>query len=238
MRENRRTYTSADINAPTMKQLLVSQSCSLALPPGDVQDNRAFGPLLLVELGVSARGPAADTAKNKSLLNIQSFAQYFFSTWLESHSFVSIMKRYAAISLVAAAAAQQWQRCTGPGSCSTVDAEVVIDANWRRLHEVDGYGNCHDGNEWVDSICGSESECTENCALEGAKYDSTYGASTSGDALELKFVTEHEYGTTIGSRFYLMESEDQYQMLKLMGNKFAFDVELSTLDCGLNGALT
>jgi len=34
-----------------------------------------------------------------------------------------------------------------------------------------------------------------------------------------------------------MESADKYQMFKLMGNELAFDVELSTLDCGLNGAL-
>lgn len=160
------------------------------------------------------------------------------------------MKSYAVLALAAVVAAQKagdeqpeqhpsftWKRCSSAGSCQTVNAEVVIDANWRWLHGVGGYENCYDGNEWVSSVCGSESECTENCALEGADYDTTYGASTSGDALELKFLTEHEYGTNIGSRFYLMESEDQYQMFKLMGNELAFDVELSSLECGLNGAL-
>lgn len=34
-----------------------------------------------------------------------------------------------------------------------------------------------------------------------------------------------------------MESSSQYQMFTLMGNEFTFDVELSTLECGLNGAL-
>ena len=45
-----------------------------------------------------------------------------------------------------------WSRCTGSGSCSKVSGEVVIDANWRWLHNTDGYDNCYDGNEWVVSL--------------------------------------------------------------------------------------
>jgi cellulose 1,4-beta-cellobiosidase len=156
----------------------------------------------------------------------------------------------ASLSMLALASAQQvgtqqsethpkmsWKRCTAPGSCSTVNAEVVIDSNWRWLHNTDGYDNCYDGNEWISSICSTATDCASKCALEGANYGTTYGASTSGDSLTLKFVTEHEYGTNIGSRFYLMNGADKYQMFTLMGNEFAFDVDLSTLECGLNGAL-
>ena len=160
------------------------------------------------------------------------------------------MKIPVALSLLTSlAAAQQvgtdqeethpkmsWNDCSS-GTCSEVQAEVVIDANWRWLHTTDGYDNCYDGNEWIESVCSTGTECAEMCAIEGADYGTTYGASTSGDALTLKFVTEHEYGKNIGSRFYLMESADKYQMFTLMGNEFAFDVDLSTLDCGLNGAL-
>ncbi|KAL2195598.1 glycoside hydrolase family 7 protein [Corynascus similis CBS 632.67] len=128
-----------------------------------------------------------------------------------------------------------WSKCSGPGSCTTVDASVVIDANWRWLHDADGT-NCYDGNEWTDA-CSSADECAEVCAIEGADYDGTYGASTSGDSLSLTFLTEHEYGTNIGSRFYLMNGDDKYQMFTLMGNEFAFDVDLSTVECGLNSAL-
>lgn len=60
------------------------------------------------------------------------------------------MYRAATISaLVAAAAAQKvgsetpethpkmtWQTCTADGTCITVEGEVVLDANWRWLHEV------------------------------------------------------------------------------------------------------
>lgn len=36
---------------------------------------------------------------------------------------------------------------------------------------------------------------------------------------------------------YLMNGADKYQMFELMNNEFTFDVDLSTLECGLNGAL-
>lgn len=160
------------------------------------------------------------------------------------------MIRLALLSLLGAAVAQKagteqsethpkmtWQKCTGKGSCTNVNGEVVIDSNWRWLHNSDGYDNCYDGNEWIDDYCSSQSECTSNCVLEGADYSKTYGVSTSGNALTLSFVTEHEYGTNIGSRLYLLESATKYQMFTLMDNEFTFDVELSQLDCGLNGAL-
>ena len=160
------------------------------------------------------------------------------------------MKRVLAssLALLATATAQQvgseqaethpslsWNDCSS-GSCQEVDAAVVIDANWRWVHELDGYENCYDGNQWTDK-CSSAEDCATNCAVEGADYGTTYGISTSGDALTLKFVTEHEYGTNVGSRVYLMNGSDKYQMFTLMGNEFAFDVDLSTVACGLNSAL-
>ncbi|KAI1504529.1 putative cellulose 1, 4-beta-cellobiosidase [Biscogniauxia marginata] len=129
-----------------------------------------------------------------------------------------------------------WKKCTSGGSCTAVNGEVTIDANWRWLHGTEGTENCYDGNEWT-SQCSSGEECAQKCAVEGADYQTTYGASTSGDALTLKFVTKHEYGTNIGSRFYLMNGESSYQTFTLLGNEFAFDVDLSTVDCGLNAAL-
>jgi cellulose 1,4-beta-cellobiosidase len=154
-----------------------------------------------------------------------------------------------SLALLSLAAAQQvgkeqsethpkmtWQKCSGTGSCSRVNGEVVIDSNWRWVHEVGGYENCYDGNTWTD-VCSSADDCAKNCAVEGADYQKTYGVSTSGDALTLRFATEHEYGTNVGSRLYLMASATKYQMFTLMNNEFAFDVDLSTVDCGMNSAL-
>jgi cellulose 1,4-beta-cellobiosidase len=55
--------------------------------------------------------------------------------------------------------------------------------------------------------------------------------------LTLKFVTKGQFSTNIGSRTYLMESDTKYQMFNLIGKEFTFDVDVSKLPCGLNGAL-
>ena len=34
-----------------------------------------------------------------------------------------------------------------------------------------------------------------------------------------------------------MEDDDNYQMFDLLGNEFTFDVDVSNVGCGLNGAL-
>jgi cellulose 1,4-beta-cellobiosidase len=34
-----------------------------------------------------------------------------------------------------------------------------------------------------------------------------------------------------------MENENTYQMFQLLGNEFTFDVDVSNIGCGLNGAL-
>ena len=57
--------------------------------------------------------------------------------------------------------------------------------------------------------------------------------TTSGNALTLKFVT----GSNVGSCAYLLESDTKYQMFKLKNQEFTFDVDMSNLPCGLNGAL-
>ena len=55
--------------------------------------------------------------------------------------------------------------------------------------------------------------------------------------MTLKFVTKGE-NTNVGSRVYLMDAQDQgYNMFKLKNHEFTFDVDVSKLPCGLNGAL-
>ncbi|EAT81542.2 hypothetical protein SNOG_11043 [Parastagonospora nodorum SN15] len=132
-----------------------------------------------------------------------------------------------------------WQRCTGTGgsSCTNVNGEIVIDANWRWIHATGGYTNCFDGNEWNKTACPSNAACTKNCAIEGSDYRGTYGITTSGNSLTLKFITKGQYSTNVGSRTYLMKDTNNYEMFNLIGNEFTFDVDLSQLPCGLNGAL-
>lgn len=110
---------------------------------------------------------------------------------------------------------------------------IVLDANWRWLHTTTGYTNCYTGNQWDKSLCPDGVTCAKNCALDGADYSGTYGITTSGDALTLKFVT----GSNVGSRVYLLASDTKYQLFKLKGQEFTFDVDMSNLPCGLNGAV-
>ena len=76
--------------------------------------------------------------------------------------------------------------------------------------------------------------CAKNCALDGADYAGTYGITSSGNALTLAFKT----GSNVGSRVYLMDQNDsQYELFNLKNQEFTFDVDMSNLPCGLNGAL-
>jgi cellulose 1,4-beta-cellobiosidase len=121
-----------------------------------------------------------------------------------------------------------WQQCTAGRSCTTVNGQVTIDANWRWLHNSAGT-NCYTGNEFDTSLCKDATSCASTCCVDGADYSGTYGASTSGNALTLKFVTQGPYSKNIGSRMYLMKDENTYQGFKLLGNEFTFDVDVSNL---------
>ncbi len=118
--------------------------------------------------------------------------------------------------------------------------KVTIDANWRWLHDKGSYTNCFT-SDWVKSFCPDPITCSQNCALEGvdaATYAVPYGVSVSGDAMTLRYVTKGPYGTNIGSRLYLVDSSGQnYKMFKLKNRQFSFDVDVSQIPCGINGAL-
>jgi cellulose 1,4-beta-cellobiosidase len=132
-----------------------------------------------------------------------------------------------------------WQTCTAAGKCTTNNGKVVIDSNWRWLHDKTSgsYTNCYTGNTWNATLCPDNKTCAANCALDGADYKATYGAVASGNSLKLAFVTKGTYATNIGSRLYLMASDTAYQQFNLLNQEFTFDVDVSNLPCGLNGAL-
>jgi len=133
------------------------------------------------------------------------------------------------------------QHCQSEGNCQTEQATVSMDSNWRWIHEKGGYTNCYTGNEWDQSICPDSATCTQNCVLEGVDkndWSGVYGVNANGGELTVKFVTEGEYATNVGSRMYLNDaSGDKYFMFKLKNKEFAMDVDVSQLPCGLNGAV-
>jgi cellulose 1,4-beta-cellobiosidase len=129
-----------------------------------------------------------------------------------------------------------WQKCTSKTSCTTQSGKITLDSNWRWTHINGNYTNCYTGNTWNTTICTSNTACASNCVLEGADYSGTYGITTSGNALTLKFITQATQ-KNIGSRVYLMASDTAYQMFSLPNNEISFDVDVSQLPCGLNGAV-
>lgn len=130
-----------------------------------------------------------------------------------------------------------WEKCTASGGCTVQQGSVVLDANWRWLHTTSGYTNCYTGNTWDATLCPDGTTCAENCALDGADYQGTYGITTTGNALTLDFVTNSQQ-KNVGSRVYLMASDDtNYEEFKVLNQEFSFDVDVSNLPCGLNGAL-
>ncbi|KAK3361940.1 family 7 glycosyl hydrolase [Lasiosphaeria ovina] len=131
-----------------------------------------------------------------------------------------------------------WSRCTADG-CRQVNDSLVLDANMRWLHQVGGYRTCCDDLGWDPNVCRSSANCTDTCAVEGAQY-SAYGVNATNDSISLRLKTNLDYASTVGSRLFLLDSASEnsyYQMFTLRGNELAFDVDLSTVACGINSAL-
>jgi cellulase len=64
------------------------------------------------------------------------------------------------------------------------------------------------------------------------------GVSVNGDSFTLHQYTQNNGATSNASpRVYLLGSDGDYEMLQLLGQELRFDVDVSTLVCGENGAL-
>ena len=128
------------------------------------------------------------------------------------------------------------QACTKTGGCQLEKKSVVVDSNWRWTHVTTGTNNCYTGNTWDTSICPNGPTCAQNCALDGADYQNSYGIISSNTSLSLHYVTNNT-NASAGSRIYLLDSETRYKVFFLKNREFTFDVDVSKLPCGLNGAL-
>lgn len=131
----------------------------------------------------------------------------------------------------------QWSTCTSDRGCEAVAGELTIDANFRWLHKVDTYKSCFEFGEWNTDVCATVDECTTTCALEGADYTRSYGVKTANDTVSMRFRNNVDFAYNIGSRLFLLESPTRYQTFTLRNRELAFDVDLSTVECGINSAL-
>jgi cellulose 1,4-beta-cellobiosidase len=130
--------------------------------------------------------------------------------------------------------------CTHATGCVTQTKSVTMDANWRWTHKVNDYANCYSGTSWDTSVCTDGEACAKNCALDGIDQNAlqgTYGITSTGSELKMTLVTNGQYSKNVGGRMYMMQDANNYEMFKLKGKEFTFDVDVSQLPCGVNGAL-
>jgi cellulose 1,4-beta-cellobiosidase len=127
--------------------------------------------------------------------------------------------------------------CAAGGACTPESSKITLDANWRWTHEVGTSTNCYTGDQWDTGICTDPVTCAAKCALDGADYPGVYGIDTTGDSMYITLVTKGQYDTNIGARTYVLDSDTTYKMYKLKNREFSFTVDVSTLVCGINGAL-
>nr|BAF57398.1 putative glycosyl hydrolase family7 [uncultured symbiotic protist of Neotermes koshunensis] len=103
-----------------------------------------------------------------------------------------------------------WQECT-KASCTPHLGSVVSD--WK--------------NGVQDSI-----------DFDALDYEKDIGVTTSGGSLSQRLVSKSTGKKVIGSRLYLMDSTGtKYQLFTFIGKEFTYDVDVSTLPCGVNAAL-
>jgi cellulase len=104
------------------------------------------------------------------------------------------------------------------------------------LHKI---GDTKTGCAVGGALCSDAATCAKNCALEGVDY-AAHGVATKGDALTMNQWLKAADGTynTVSPRLYLLaENERDYENFQLLNGEFSFDVDVSKLVCGMNGAL-
>lgn len=129
------------------------------------------------------------------------------------------------------------EACTTQGGCVREEAEVVMDMQWRWLHNKDAYNNCLPGEFWDESLCPDPQSCSQNCAVEGVDeqgYTENYKASPVEGGIKLEYPNAPRMYMLDGED---MDGEDKYKMFRLKNKEFTFDVDLSSLPCGMNAAL-
>lgn len=128
--------------------------------------------------------------------------------------------------------------CTLADGCTAHDTAIVLDGLAHPVYQKDapslGCGTW--GNAANSTVCPDLETCQENCIMEGLSDYESMGIYADGGELRLRQLSDD--GTQVTPRVYLLtEEEDKYEMLKLTGQEFSFDVDVSTLPCGMNGAL-
>ncbi|KAM7202999.1 glycoside hydrolase [Naviculisporaceae sp. PSN 640] len=128
------------------------------------------------------------------------------------------------------------QKCTLADGCKTLNTSLVADSLRRPFHAIDDSNTrCYLGS----ALCSDAESCAKNCALEGLDYPGM-GVFAEGDTLTLNQWLKQADGKyqTVSPRVYLVAEDDKnYEDFRLLNKELTFDVDVSKLVCGMNGAL-
>lgn len=136
-----------------------------------------------------------------------------------------------------------YENCTKEG-CFKIKGTVTADVSYRGVHSrKDPKQLCLKNQRWDSRLCSNQEECSKNCEIDAiSNYTERTGVTNfnqSDNSVNLKLVVSEDKKTkkkNIGSRIYHLDQHGHYVMYKLKGKEISFDVDLSRLGCGLNGA--
>ncbi|KNG49974.1 glycoside hydrolase family 7 protein [Stemphylium lycopersici] len=128
-------------------------------------------------------------------------------------------------------------KCTKAGGCKAQNTALVTDSAAHNIHQKNSTLGCGSWGSGPDpTACPDKESCAENCIMEGIEDYATIGVFTNGGEVRLDMYNSN--GSVASPRLYILaEDEKNYEMLQLTGNELAFDVDMSRLPCGMNGAL-
>ncbi|KAH7098753.1 glycoside hydrolase family 7 protein [Auriculariales sp. MPI-PUGE-AT-0066] len=136
-------------------------------------------------------------------------------------------------------------KCTksssGKSKCVKQSTKLVIDAFHRNLHKVGATStSCYTNGSLDPTLCPDAATCAKNCALEGVDYAAA-GMKVDGQgSVTLSQQVKNADGTwtTVSPRAYLLAADGKnYVDLKMLNQELSFDVDISQLVCGMNGAI-
>jgi cellulose 1,4-beta-cellobiosidase len=129
------------------------------------------------------------------------------------------------------------ERCSKQAGCVKANTSIVLDSNFRWLHNKEGTTNCITQG-FNKTICPNAETCGKSCFLEGVDYKN-YGLKTTDNGVTMNlFMNTNGQVKATSARIYLYdEDQGSYALFKLVNQEFTFDIDTSKSGCGVNGAL-
>ncbi|KAI9924209.1 hypothetical protein MW887_007159 [Aspergillus wentii] len=130
-------------------------------------------------------------------------------------------------------------KCTSSNGCVKQDTSIVLDSATHWIHGSDGKTSCTTDDGLDSSLCPDKESCAKNCIIDGITDYTSYGVETSGESMHLRaYIKDGDSVKATSPRVYLLNEDGKnYDMLQLLNQEFTFDVDMSKLPCGMNGAL-